>query len=540
MSDALPNLGWSIEDSADRRHRAAIALAETGAVFLVFAIHGAWPVPEVNEPHYLGKAIHYWNPTWIPQDFFLDSADTHKLFYFAVGWLSLFLSPTALAWTGRVATWALMAWGWQRLNSAVLRRPWYCVLTAALLVGLIDRFHMAGEWLVGGVEAKGFAWALVFFGLDALLRSRWNLAWLLLGGAAAFHVLVGGWAVVAAGAAWLAAGPRRAPLRTMWPGLVGGLALALVGVVPAIRLTWGVDPAVVREANRIYVFERLAHHLDFLSFDLGFRIRFLALAAATFLLLRTPPRSERLRALQGFFFGALGIAGVGAVMSVVLRGAPDIQAALLRFYWFRLADVVVPATAALAMGYCVADHLRTRRRWGSVWLAVTLVLAVMHLGPLLVLRVQPAVPPAFRVHEDRWRSPQDQLADYVAWREACAWVAHSGAVEPDARFLTPRLNQTFKWYARRSDVVTQKDVPQDAASIVEWWQRMTDIYGTGSDEPGRRWHGSLARRSPAKVVDLARKYGADYLLTDAKPRLPLEIAHRNRRFTIYRLPPQWP
>ena len=36
---------------------------------------------------------------------------------------------------------------------------------------------MAGEWVVGGVEAKGFAFALVFFALESGVRERWRTAW---------------------------------------------------------------------------------------------------------------------------------------------------------------------------------------------------------------------------------------------------------------------------------------------------------------------------------------------------------------------------
>ena len=179
------------------------ALIEIALIFAVFCIQGAWPVPDVNEPYYLGKAIHYWNPDWLRGDFFMESADTHKVFYFTFGWLSLWLSPVALVWTGRIVTWLLLAWAWRRLSVAVVPRPWYSVLTAALFVCLMERCHMAGEWVIGGVEAKGFAYVLVFLGLEALVRNRWNRALLLFGAAAAFHVLVGGWAAVAAGMAWL-------------------------------------------------------------------------------------------------------------------------------------------------------------------------------------------------------------------------------------------------------------------------------------------------------------------------------------------------
>ena len=179
------------------------AILETLLIFAVFCLQGAWPVPEVNEPYYLGKAIHYWNPQWASSDWFLQTADTHAVFYFSVGWLALLLKPAAFAWTVRLLTWALLAWSWQRLSRAVVPRAWASVLTATLFVFLLQHYNMAGEWVVGGAEAKGFAFALMFLALEALVEGYWNRMWLLLGLAPAFHILVGGWAAVAAGAVWL-------------------------------------------------------------------------------------------------------------------------------------------------------------------------------------------------------------------------------------------------------------------------------------------------------------------------------------------------
>ena len=61
---------------------------------------------------------------------------------------------------------------------------------------------MAGEWVVGGVEAKGFAYVFVFLAVADLVYGRWKQCLLLLGAASAFHVLVGGWAVLAVGGVW--------------------------------------------------------------------------------------------------------------------------------------------------------------------------------------------------------------------------------------------------------------------------------------------------------------------------------------------------
>ena len=107
------------------------SLIEIALIFAVFFIQGAWPVPDVNEPYYLGKAIHFWNPDWLRGGFSCDSADAHQVFDLSFGWLSLFLPQVPLAWTGRIVTWLLLAWAWRRLSFAVVPRAWWSVLTAA-------------------------------------------------------------------------------------------------------------------------------------------------------------------------------------------------------------------------------------------------------------------------------------------------------------------------------------------------------------------------------------------------------------------------
>ena len=73
----------------------------------------------------------------------------------------------------------------------------------------LRNFHLAGEWVVGGVEAKGLPMCSCFWRWRRLSANRWRAALLLAGAAGAFHVLVGGWTAVAIGLAWLLAGNER-------------------------------------------------------------------------------------------------------------------------------------------------------------------------------------------------------------------------------------------------------------------------------------------------------------------------------------------
>lgn len=511
-----------LPDRADRQPR--LAWVETLLIFGVFALVGSWPVPDVNEPHYLGKAIHYWNPSWAQGDFFLEAADTHKVFFFTLGWLSLWLAPAALAWAGRLITWGLLAWAWQRLSFAVLPRRWMSVLTAALFITAQESCQMAGEWLVGGVEAKGFAYVLVFLGLEAMLRDRWNRAWLLFGGATLFHVLVGGWSAVAAGLVWLSLGKTRPPLRTFWPGLLGALLLALPGLIPSLMLTWGVPAQILQRADEIYVFERLYHHLDPTQFRREFVIRFASLFAFWLILCRTAPRDEQERRLRRFVGAAMGIAAAGAAIGLSKFYHPVLAGSLLRFYWFRLADVMLPVGAALGVGVFIVRNLPSRRVLARLWLAAALLVCIANLGWYANRRMCPGTPRA-----DKWVNHSD-------WVDVCQWIADSEAIPARTTFLTPKLSITFKWHTARAEVANWKDIPQDARSIVEWRERLADVFGPRNDVQDTRWHEPLATQGAASLRRLGAKYGADYVVTEAQPRVDgLERLYANGTFAVYRL-----
>jgi hypothetical protein len=152
---------------------------------------------------------------------------------------------------------------------------------------------------------------------------------------------------------------------------------------------------------------------------------------------------------------------------------------------------------------------------------------VVSVGYLLAVAWQRAidsVPPA-----------DARMADYPAWVDVCDWIA--AHTPTGALFLTPRMNQTFKWRTGRPEVVTRKDVPQDARGILEWHRRIKDIYyfegAAGLVGP----IDSLSVLSAERVQELARKYRADFVLTDRSQLLPLAKVYWNEEYVVYRTEP---
>lgn len=552
---------------------------ELMAILALFFLLAGEPPPGVNEAHYLAKARHYWEPNWCAGDLFLESADAHLVFYWTLGWLTLFLPLPAVAWVGRWLVWLLLAVSLQRLSRSIVHSFGRSVLTVGLFAWLLTIAHFSGEWVIGGVEAKGIAYAAFFFALERMVRGDWNSAWCLLGLACAFHVLVGGWAVVAAGGAWFASGPTRPSLRSMWPALSVGLLLALAGLLPALALGQGVDSATVAAANEIYVHRRLSHHLlfheilrqqpslDFAYLGLprwtwptthGFLLRHLLLLSIWLGLVYRLRPTGGARTFHLVVAMSLGIALVGIVIDQATLFQPALAAKWLRYYWFRLSDTMLPLGVAIAF-------VQTLQRWSQSETR-TIALATRqqqqqglqglqpleryrqrraNLGTLCALlailgfaldafwrhRWDPR-PAAVRQAVTKTATTSQQWAD---WQAACHWIKQH--TPPGSVVLTPRHQQTFKWYAERAEVVNWKDVPQDAAGIVQWWERKQAIL---TPEVSR--HG-LAAIGSKRLSELAEQYHFQFILTEratADQQLDFERlfppANVSNAYEVYRVP----
>jgi len=497
---------------------------ELALILAIFFVEGGAAPPHVNETHYLAKARHYWDPDFCPGDFFLDSADAHVAFYWTVGWLAKWFTLPTAAWMARLATWTFLAVAWQRLVRATTSAPWAAALSAALWVTLISKANFAGEWVVGGVEGKGFAYGFVLLGFAAVLSGQWRAPWLWFGAASALHVLVGGWAVAIALAVWLTE-PRiaRAPLTALLPALLAGGAISLIGLAPALALERGVDAATSTEAAQIYVFERLPHHLAPLTLPAeelqrhcfwfgGLGVAFFVLWHWTSAHAASVPdvRAQGEPLLRLFRLAAFALLANVAGLSIewLLADRPADAARLLRYYWFRQADVVVPMAVAVAAAAALTAAPRPRS-----WLALAAGAAVVWSAGHLV-----------SLATDRWRRPSPpatrRLDDLASWQDACRWIRDHAP--PDAVCLAPRDAQSFKWYAERADVVNWKDVPQDAAGVIEWRRRLRDVYPVVDRGDGPRTLGSPEQWSARRVREVAGRYGARYVLARSSPALPLK------------------
>ncbi len=589
--------------------------ADFCCVFCVFFLYAGSQVPAINEPHYWTKAAHFWNPNFGKGDLFLESGDAHWLFFATFGVLTQWMPMAWAVWTGRFTTWIFLAVGWTILgrslwfdtariqNSAAdsnrkIENKWGNSSTlqmngGPLMAGLwglvwlagLHYGHWAGEWVVGGCESKGIAYAMIFAGLAFAIRQNWTLSWVLLGGAAAFHVVTGIWVILCVATVSLAVDwwGNRQPFKQAHEHIENrpvtlqewfamhrvGWFLCLIGVligaIPAIAIDWGTDPVLASESAVKQVYTRLGHHLAPSRFnwirwrDFGVQLAFglvaiYALSQSKWLgankNVETRPASQAsyplprgMRLIIGWGFFGFGVAMIGLLVDYAFgKNFPKITSKLLRFYLFRWNDVAFPMMiGAIAVSFAygrLALPLNPRLAKWVAWVYV-LVPGFILLGYRFESNYNERIPAGDKAHfVAKSDSDAEQVKQFEDWLKVCEWIRKNS--DTKSLWLTPRRQQSFKWHTGRPELACWKDSPQNAAALVEWGQRLADAYQFDKEKILQPW-------TTEKLWELHNKYGIRYVLLDRRvgkqfpPLLPILYPSQNElndTFAVFEIPSQ--
>ena len=123
---------------------------------------------------------------------------------------------------------------------------------------------------------------------------------------------------------------------------------SLGGLVPGLLLSSG-NAEVAAEANRLYVHVRLPHHLVISSFATYRVVAFFSLVCGLGLawFLSAKWRQDEHGVMAGLAIASLLLVVIGILVTLLLGNDSPIQHSLLRFYFYRTSDVLVPLAAAV-------------------------------------------------------------------------------------------------------------------------------------------------------------------------------------------------
>ncbi len=398
-------------------------------------------------------------------------------------------------------------------------------------------------------------------GVEGRSPARIVLAGALAGLAIAFHPVVGAWGVLAfAGAKllnfrfWIldlrlgktnVRPPFQSKIQNPKSKILALLLLSLLalpGLIPVVRLLLeSASAETKRAATYIQVYYRLAHHLDPMLFPLRAYVSYAVLLLLWLIGLRYEARSGARRLFDRVVAWSVVFAVAGLLVGAGTRPAATMpwfmeRAALLKFYPFRLADVLVPlAASVLVVGWwerimaseAIGDRgLRAANDADTGGLCPPLRKTNAGLMPTSGLCAVLFVLALARAHSvvETNRYSGELRAD---WIDACQWI--DGHLPSDALVQAPHNGWAFKWFAGRAEYVAFKDCPQDAAGIVEWNRRLIFLKQWYENQYVDQFY------SADELRGLRRQTGITHLLTDRLGPLELEPVYRNETLQVYDL-----
>ncbi|HEY9646732.1 MAG TPA: DUF6798 domain-containing protein [Chroococcidiopsis sp.] len=525
---------------------------EVGAIALLISLRWLFSgnMGSANEVDVLPLARQAADPTWIPQDWYLNQPAGYRLLFAAIfGSMASAWGFLATSLVGRLLCYLLIGSGLVALRHTLKLN----LLPLLLAVGLffdLDQYTFwrqgiaAGEWLAQALETKVLAYGFVLWGISFLLSGRYLGMAVMLGIATSFHTLVGGWAFVSA-MLWLLL-KRQLPLRP-WPRNLGLIALYGVASAFSVQPVLGqllapkVDSPI--STSYAYVFLRLPHHLN--PFTWGTREWVLRLAICLVLLglsyamARRLPQSDpatgRAARLGLAEFALVSLISFGLGLAI----APfDHDGKFLQYYPFRFGDVMLPLSATLLAACSLQQWCSSKQASQRLKIAIALLLALLCSLQLSITAVRVSGLQSF---------PGKTQGFDPDLKELTAWV-RSNTPQSAIVITSPFDWVGFTWFAERGTIAKFKLLPQTAQGIAEWLQRLDDLSGNQTFwadlDPRKNNSGIIRDRlrtgyrklTTSQAVALMGKYQASYMVTVAPQRLELPIAFQNERYRLYRRP----
>jgi hypothetical protein len=526
----------------------------TAAVFASFVISSfaRYPIPGPNEPQYLGKAKHYWDPGWCARDFFLNSSSAHLVFFQTFGLLTRWFTLDTTAVIARAVGLLVFATGWTLLVHALVPGRWpplwaaWTFLAIAAFAG-----NLSGEWLIGGIEAKVVAYGLLFAAMaccmDGIYGPRGRsllVTGILIGLAISFHPVVGIWGAACIVFACIVArlfghsgrGPESLERQTpaLRPSIIGAIGCATVLSIPGIAAGIRATAGSSFEADYIQVYYRLAHHLDPLHFAKSAWVIYAALGIF-WLTGRWLMARHRAESWFAWFVVASGLIALCGLLVGWRQGPPEnvpetvrdyafpwlidvpLRWKFLKLYPFRLFDAMLPIAAAITVAGLLRRWCEFVCQWHGTWRRAGVALMWLACGiPALVTVLQPA-------DDARPTFDSEELAD---WRDVCRWTLAN--TPENALILTPvQESWAFKWYAQRAEFVSFKDCPQDGPGILKWNNRLVFL---------REWSEAIWPNDYSLTdVEALKRRGITYIIARRLGPFRFEPVYKNGTFRVYRL-----
>ena len=226
-----------------------------------------------NEVGKLMLAKQLISPDWLSNDWYLSQPQKYQaLFQIFFGQSIYNIGFLATSIIGRVIYYSLISLGLVLIAREIKLRLLGLVSAITLFLLSYQGMAIAGEWMIGSLETKGFAYGFIFIAIWLAMKQRYVWMVASLGLATSLHILVGGYATLtfAPWLLWKAFQTKSLNLRFLRSRtktiLLCTLIYGLTSLFATVALINSLSGIVVVPDSEltptyIYTFLRNSHHL---------------------------------------------------------------------------------------------------------------------------------------------------------------------------------------------------------------------------------------------------------------------------------------
>ncbi len=492
---------------------------------------------EWNACDVLVYAKHFMNPQWIRNDWFLNVPIPYRfLFNIIAGTMALKMPFWAVELVGRILIISLFAYVLKKYSDMFDVSTSYMVCFLALYLAFPD--IVASEWIFGGFETKPFSYFFVFLSLFYFVERRYKHGWLSLGAAVSFHVLVGIYATFCLLLTLFVNlsyfGRDRKKIIKSFPFYIITSSIGIYTICWTILANQNINTHL---AGKLYVTLRVPHHTlpsFWIKYHGGYWWILELFLLITFLVLVfRKSKSHLYRIFSSFALCSSILFGIGLLLFLQKK------IALLRYYWFRFPDVVLPFFSFFLFFSLLSD-ISSRKLTNSGFLQFRYVkrfIGCMVLTASLSLFVVGSIDfiKSFFILKQNetyfhYAGKDCELTDMMLWIRQ-----HT---PQDARFLISPYIEQFYMVAQRPIFVSFKHVPSSEKDIMEWYKRLLlcnnnkKIEGKGFERQNEKEFYGMREKD---IKSIARLYRLDYYLGIERKNLTFPRIYKNRSYTLYKI-----
>jgi hypothetical protein len=504
---------------------------------LVISFNGGVSVGASNHFGQLPVVRRVLDPNYLPGDFSVEiRRHHHRVFtYLIAGFSAALGEDRALILLHVIGMSLLTASLWRLCRAVNLSSLSFVAVGLFLATNLfwtgkgLELNHFVGD---SDIMPPTFAHAFVLLSAASLLRDRYRSAALFAGLAALFHLQIG-----------LICAAMIAPLYLIKLKQFGVretlliIALFVIAAAPGLfdlfqMLRRGLLSAPSTEYSLAYYIDfRHPHHFELLSATATLWVVAHALIQiAAYFLLRLFNRDEA-RSVGKLAVMSLTLVALALVHFTDYYLIKDDRIAAIQFIRLSPVITVFGAICLTAMINVWVEAKATRI--GRSRIALSANAALILIAALWGVRVATRPDALFHFGVTRYAEQSSN------WIKICRWIKANGP--RDAVYLTPPGVNGFTSLSDRSNVGDFKNNPDGALHLTEWFERLRDLAG-GKLPEGRGFDNrqllnrAYAALSAEQLVEIGKKYGAEYAVLPRASKAELEIIHQNDGYRLVKLP----